>query len=501
MKYVSIFHANLNYAYLIPESYERVIRSSYEVIIDTFREEFPEARYVFEASGYTIDEMVKYAPDVVEKLKAAVASGQCEFMGAPYSHPIMANIPEEDGYWSCEFAQRTYEKHLGFRAKSFWNPEMTWMQYVPCAFRRAGVEKLVLDFESYMMCNDKEYHWTEKNWTHEMGWAGLHTWSDLDPNCRFLHRPFKNVVPGLDGMARSARVAAKYYVGYFRGSVSLDQYIDSIKKWSGARGDGALIIMADDAEYVGTTGYYHIKYEGDYSRTFLSDPLAREKLRALIPKVLELGRMVTFTEACETVPPVDEPYFVEDRFAWNRTYADAWASTPESKDWEPLMLMHRKEYKEKYQPILEAPENKEKYKEIIERFWLHMTNSANSDGRWPPPPRVTCAFNRTWCLNEIARTRAVLDEMKELCNDMPLPKKVNPEPPPDGEYGFHFTDKEIEDVRHLNMYELQHAIFVGNALNDSEDPANKVRGKAYLKKVFDEFVRRGIKGIPHPALQ
>lgn len=30
MKYCMIFHANLNYAYLIPERYEHVIRSSYE---------------------------------------------------------------------------------------------------------------------------------------------------------------------------------------------------------------------------------------------------------------------------------------------------------------------------------------------------------------------------------------------------------------------------------------------------------------------------------------
>ena len=68
----------------------------------------------------------------------------------------------------------------------------------------------MLDFESYMLCNDKEYHWAEKNWTHEMGWAGLHTYHDLDPDCPFLHRPFKDVVPGLDGLTRSMRVALNY---------------------------------------------------------------------------------------------------------------------------------------------------------------------------------------------------------------------------------------------------------------------------------------------------
>jgi len=89
--YVAIYHANLNYAFLIPENYERVIRASYETIIDGHAR-IPGAKYVFEASGYTIDQMAKLTPDVLAKLRDAIESGQCEFMGAPYSHPIMANI-------------------------------------------------------------------------------------------------------------------------------------------------------------------------------------------------------------------------------------------------------------------------------------------------------------------------------------------------------------------------------------------------------------------------
>jgi len=156
MKYAAIFHANLNYAFLIPQNYERVIRASYEVIIDTFADKHPNAKYVFEASGYTIEQMAKVTPDVLEKLKAAISRGQCEFMGAPYSHPIMANVPEEDGRWSCEFAMQTFDKYLGMRPVSFWNPECTWMQYVPRAFRDAGVKNLTLDFEPYMICTDKD---------------------------------------------------------------------------------------------------------------------------------------------------------------------------------------------------------------------------------------------------------------------------------------------------------------------------------------------------------
>jgi hypothetical protein len=36
MNHAAIFHTNLNYAFLIPENYERVIRSTHEVIRDYF---------------------------------------------------------------------------------------------------------------------------------------------------------------------------------------------------------------------------------------------------------------------------------------------------------------------------------------------------------------------------------------------------------------------------------------------------------------------------------
>ena len=77
MKYISIFHANLNYAYLTPDRYEFVIRTAYEMTFDTMREEFPDTPYVFEASGYTLEQIAIRTPDVLEKLKAAIAALSC----------------------------------------------------------------------------------------------------------------------------------------------------------------------------------------------------------------------------------------------------------------------------------------------------------------------------------------------------------------------------------------------------------------------------------------
>ncbi|MBP3448093.1 MAG: hypothetical protein J6K51_03630 [Clostridia bacterium] len=126
MKYVMIFHANLNYAYLNPDKYEFVIRNSYELTFDTMAENFPNTKYVFEASGYTIEQMALLCPDVLEKLKKAIKNGTCEFMGSPYAHPMLPNFPQEDGTWAIKFSNDIFKKYLGFTPKSFWNPECGW---------------------------------------------------------------------------------------------------------------------------------------------------------------------------------------------------------------------------------------------------------------------------------------------------------------------------------------------------------------------------------------
>ena len=494
-KYVAIFHANLNYAFLTPDKYERTIRASYEVIFDTFRKH-PDQRYVFEASGYTIDTMAELTPDVLEKLNAAIASGQCEFMGAPYAHPIMANVPEEDGYWSCVFSQKTYEKRLGIRPESWWNPECTWMQHVPRAFARAGAKYLTLDFESYMNSNDKEYAWVERNRTRDIYWGGHLPAYPVDPDCPALHRPFRDVVPGMHGMCRSDRLVGRY-IGYFLGKSSLEDYIANVKAWTGS-GKGATIIIADDAEYCGTTGYYYVKYFRDYAKCFVVDPDAGRKLDALIRGVKAIGRMVTFKEACQE-EPVAEPFYVEDGFAWHRTYAEVWAGTPEAQRWDPMLAELRRDYKEQVQPIAEG-RYKAKLRPLVEDFWFHLTSAANSDGRWPAPPARTCPFNREWVLKEMNGARRALAKLKKAVKRIPLPRPKAERPDPNAEsgYAYHFTNKPFAragDIPRLNTYELSHAIYYYHSMVDSRVPEKVERGKTMLREIFRELDRRGLKGI------
>ena len=112
-------------------------------------ENFPNTKYVFEASGYTIEQMALLTPDVLEKLKKAIANGTCEFMGSPYAHPMLPNFPQEDGTWAIKFSNDIFKKYLGITPKSFWNPECGWRSYVPQQAIDNGFKNLIGDFESY----------------------------------------------------------------------------------------------------------------------------------------------------------------------------------------------------------------------------------------------------------------------------------------------------------------------------------------------------------------
>jgi hypothetical protein len=411
MKYCMIFHANLNYAYLVPERYEHVIRNSYEMIIDTWREHFPDQKYCFEASGYTLDKMAEITPDVVDKLKDAIQRGQCEFMGSPYGHPMLANFPEEDGYWGLEFSQEAYERHLGMRAKSGWNPECSWMSYVPRQYQRSGFKHLLLDFESFSVSAREEFRKVEYNPVKTKSHGMDLPWYDLNPADKALHFPFKDVIPGLDGFARTDRLA-QWGLRYFIGELKFDEVYERIKKY-GTGAEGGLVVYSDDAEYCGTRGWFDVKYNDrptEVSGTnedvglFAAEPKSRERLITLVSVCQDLGgQFVTFDDLCTKLPYTDEKYYVEDQMAWHRTWAVAWASTPNAKLLEPEVNAIR--------DLILAADKKAKtplQKKSVRDGWFHLGCGENTDGRWPPPPGVPHEFNFNFCKDHLAKARSAV---------------------------------------------------------------------------------------------
>ncbi len=415
MKYITIFHANLNYAYLTPDRYEFVIRAAYEMTIDTMREVFPGTKYVFEASGYTVEQIAEKTPDVLEKLKAAIDEGVCEFMGSPYAHPMLPNFPQEDGLWSLKFSNEVYQKYLGMTPRSFWNPECGWRDYVPQQVVDAGYKNLVGDFEAYSIAKKPdgkpqrpeiyEVEYTDDKKFYNFGYK-----YELPGDEKALHFPFaqtQTVGDKLKTFLRSDRVC-QFGVRYFMGmeGYSLDEYMDLIKKYSQQRPDeteGALVIFADDAEYIGTNGWFKLKYQNQPDSVFEAVPEARQKLIDLVSECKKLGEFTTFDSACTNLPPVEDTIYFDDDAAWHGARASIWAQTPMARLLRPWQDLVR----EKLHTVSDKLGESE-----TKRAWYHLTNSYNSDGQWPPTlpdaPHIIHPFNYEYCFENLLAAELIV---------------------------------------------------------------------------------------------
>jgi alpha-amylase/alpha-mannosidase (GH57 family) len=416
MKYIAIFHGNLNYAYLTPDKYEFVIRGSYELIFDTMKENFPDTKYVFEASGYTLEQIAVLTPDVLEKLKAAISSGQCEFMGSPYAHPMLPNFPKEDGVWSIKFSNDIYQKYLGFIPKSFWNPECGWRSYVPEQALEAGYQNLIGDFEAYSRScgidgKPQRPEIYEKEFSKDPVFYNFAFKYDLPGDEKAIHFPFGNIagIPSgkLRMFLRTDRVA-QFAVRFFMGmeGYTFEKYMALIKKYSEQKPgepEGALVIFADDAEYIGTNGWFRLKFQNKPDNVFERTPQSRDNLIKLISEVKKLGEFVTYDYACNQIPSLPETINFDDDAAWHGAKASTWANTPMAKLLRPWQDLIREKLIAKASSM---------NSEIVKKVWYHLTNSYNSDGQWPPTlpdsPHIIHPFNYGYCFDNLLKAELLV---------------------------------------------------------------------------------------------
>ena len=127
-KVIFLPYANIQYSQLAPEKREWVMRNCYEKLFDLILD--GDYKIGFEASGITIDEMAKKAPDVLAKLRKLVKTGKVEPVCSPYIHFMLANIPKEVCLDSLKYSMEVWEKHTGKRPEIGWNPECGWTGYV-----------------------------------------------------------------------------------------------------------------------------------------------------------------------------------------------------------------------------------------------------------------------------------------------------------------------------------------------------------------------------------
>jgi hypothetical protein len=180
---------------------------------------------------------------------------------------------------------------------------------------------------------------------------------------------------------------------------SLAEYVSLIRKYSeqpGGEPEGALIIFADDAEYIGTNGWFRLKFQNQPDRVFERVPDAQEKLVGLITACEQMGSFTTFDDACKALPALDEPLTFDDDSAWHGARASTWANTPMARLLRPWQDLVRETLHESEDSLDAA---------VRRRVWYYLTNSYNSDGQWPPTlpdaPHIVHPCNYSYCFENL----------------------------------------------------------------------------------------------------
>lgn len=427
MKQKIIFmpHANIQYSQLPPEKRKWVIKNCYEKLFDLI--DGGDYKIGFEASGITIDEIAKKAPEVMEKLKRLIAENKIEPVASPYIHFMLANIPYEVCVDSLIYSRDVWEKHTGVRPKVGWNPECGWAGYIPDAYKEAGFESLVMDADSFLL----SFNEIRKATGLEYDVAGHsnknHLFKieeyikDKPEFLRYITNP--SVAPnGLKMIFRSdcmANLLLWYLMGATEGlrsePISMDEINKMLQNWRERIAKSGSFIMpyAEDAEYIGSSAYFYVK-QFNQARFFEAEPKAVDRFKEILDTAKANGYEFALPSQviAESDNIIENNYIdcIENGVAWHGGTAKAWANTDYSRIMDPVCMSILNGIKAVASKLGEDMKNLDVE---LNNAMKALASAWVSDSRWPPEPTSPGRFNVRESLDDMYKANeAIRQAMK-----------------------------------------------------------------------------------------
>ncbi len=417
-KIIFMPHANIQYSQLAPEKRHWVMKNCYEKLFDLVAG--GDYKIAFEASGITIEEMAKQAPEVLAKLKALVTEGKVEPVCSPYIHFMLSNIPKEVCVHSLIHSLDVWEQYTGKRPKIGWNPECGWASYIPDVYKEAGMEALVMDADSFMLSFEEIRKATGLAYDVQGHSNKNHLFKieeyikDKPDFLKYITNP--SVAPnGLKMIFRSdcmANLLLWYLMGATEGMreepINMDEIKNMLENWKSRIDESGTFIMpyAEDAEYIGSSAYFYVK-QFNQARFFEEEPDSVKRFKEILDAAIAAGyEMATPSEviaSADTIIENDRIDCIENGVAWHGGTAKAWANTEYSRIMDPVCIS-----------ILNGIKAvAEKLGQTVDNLDIDLNNAMKalasawvSDSRWPPAPTSPGRFN----------VRESLDDMY-LAND------------------------------------------------------------------------------------
>ena len=423
-KIIFMPHANIQYSQLAPERRYWVMKNCYEKLFDLVAG--GDYKIAFEASGITIEEMAKQAPEVLEKLKNLVAEGKVEPVSSPYIHFMLANVQKEVCLHSLKHSLDVWEKYVGKRPVIGWNPECGWASYIPDIYKEAGMEALVMDADSLMLSFDEIRQATGLQFDVAGHSNKNHLFKieeyikDKPDFLKFITNP--SVAPnGLKMIFRSdcmANLLLWYLMGATEGlreePINMNEIKNMFKNWQDRINETGSFIMpyAEDAEYIGSSAYFYVK-QFNQARFFEEEPNSVARFKEILDAAKESGYEFALpSEVLAEGNLLENPYVdnIENGVAWHGGTAKAWANTEYSRIMDPVcmsILNGIKAVAEKLGETLDTLDMD------LNNAMMALASAWVSDSRWPPDPTSPGRFNVRESLDDMYKANNAIKTAME----------------------------------------------------------------------------------------
>jgi alpha-amylase/alpha-mannosidase (GH57 family) len=124
--------------------FEKAFRRCYSPFLELL-EKYPFFKLSLHNCGILYDWLIKNHPELIEKLKTLVKSGQVEPLTGGYYEPIFPSIPDEDKISQIEKLSYFIQQSFDFKPSGMWVAERVWEPHLPKFFAQAGVGFALLD--------------------------------------------------------------------------------------------------------------------------------------------------------------------------------------------------------------------------------------------------------------------------------------------------------------------------------------------------------------------
>ncbi len=425
MKQKIIFmpHANIQYSQLKPEKRKWVMENCYDKLFDII--DNGDYKIAFEASGITIEELAKQAPEVMNKLKRLIAEGKIEPVCSPYIHFMLSNIPKEVCVHSLRHSLDTWEKYTGKRPEIGWNPECGWAGYIPDVYKECGMKALVMDADSFLLSFSEIRKATGLEFDVQGHSNKNHLFKiedyikDKPEFLKYITNP--SIAPnGLKMIFRSdcmANLLLWYLMGATEGMrdepINMDEIKTMLDNWKQRISETGSFIMpyAEDAEYIGSSAYFYVK-QFNQARFFEEEPKSVERFKEILDAAKHAGYDFALpSEIIDNESVIENNYVenIENGVAWHGGTAKAWANTEYSRIMDPVCLSVLNGIKAIAEKLDESLDNLDT---DLNNAMLALASAWVSDSRWPPAPTSPGRFNVKESIRDLyAANECILNAM------------------------------------------------------------------------------------------